>query len=459
MTGLGYGDEGKGTTTDFLCRLTGAHTVVRTGGPQAFHTVITDSGLEHTFAQFGAGTLAGAKTHLSREMVIDPYAIMNEGRALVDAGVCDAFRRMTIDAEAVTIVPFQKAASRLRELARGRNPHGTVGIGVGEAVTDGETLGEDAIRAKDLGKPWLYDKIAAIRERKLSELAEIITDASLPEKAQREIQVLKSEEIVQWATEEFNYLARVVDVVDGSYLAEEILAEDGTVVFEPSQGMLLDRWHGFHPYTTMARPDPGAANSLLSEAGYDGKVTRLGLMRAYQTRHGYGPFVTEDAELSSILPDVHNNMHEWQGRFRVGHLDAVALRYAIDGCGGVGGIDGLSVSCLDRLDRFPTWHYCNSYRYTGEEDASDRLTSWGGEVHVIKGRVNSRDDEQLLAQERLGDILRNCQPVYEYISRSERSAGYREYLALIEELLGIPVAIASSGPKASDKRILSDVLE
>lgn len=452
LTGLGYGDEGKGTTTDYLCRVTGAHTVVRTGGPQAFHAVVTTSGQEHTFAQFGSGTLAGAKTHLSREMVIDPYAIMNEGRALIDAGVCDAFSRLSIDENAVAITPFQKAASRLREIARGSRPDGTVGIGVGEAVIDGETIGDNAIRVKDCGKPWLHEKLEAIRVRKLRELAPIIADASLPEKAAKEVAVLNSQDVVDWATQEFNFMARVVDIVDSSFLAE-ILDQEGTVVFEPSQGMLLDRWHGFHPHTTMARPDPGAANGLLREVGYIGEITRLGLVRAYQTRHGYGPFVTESDELTRLLPDKHNTAHEWQGGFRVGQFDALATRYAIEACGGPNAFDGLSVICLDRLSRLPLWQICDSYSMGDTGAATEKLVTQNGVATDIRLRPNSRDAEQLQYLQGLGDLLRLCHPNFVgFKPDGDSDRDYDSFLAMMEERLGISVAIASFGPTAGDKK-------
>ena len=134
---LGFGDAGKGSIVDFLTRTYGAHTVIRyNGGAQAGHRVVTPAGpgmmqQEHVFAQFGAGTLAGAATHLSRFMLLDPLAMMAEEAHLQTLGITDAFQRTTIDARAVVITPFQRAVNRVREALRGAGRHGSCGMGIG----------------------------------------------------------------------------------------------------------------------------------------------------------------------------------------------------------------------------------------------------------------------------------------------------------------------------------------
>ncbi|MCB0152481.1 MAG: adenylosuccinate synthetase, partial [Caldilineaceae bacterium] len=152
---LGFGDAGKGSIVDFLTRETAAHTVVRyTGGAQAGHRVVTDGpgAQEHVFAQFGSGTLAGAATHLSRFMLVDPLAMEAEAAHLHSLGI-DAFGRTTIDRGARIITPFQRAANRLKELARGAARHGSCGMGIGETAADALALGERTLRAGDLARP------------------------------------------------------------------------------------------------------------------------------------------------------------------------------------------------------------------------------------------------------------------------------------------------------------------
>ena len=153
---LGFGDAGKGAITDYLARTTSAHTVVRfNGGAQARHNVVAPDGKHHAFSQFGSATLVpGVRTHLSRHMVLNPLAMLVEERYLRALGVEDAFARTAISAEALVITPFQRAANRLRELARslpagkaGERRHGSCGMGIGETVSDSLTLGRSVRRS------------------------------------------------------------------------------------------------------------------------------------------------------------------------------------------------------------------------------------------------------------------------------------------------------------------------
>jgi adenylosuccinate synthase len=149
---LAYGDCGKGTIVDFLARHTGTRMVVRfNGGPQAGHNVVTPDGRHHTFSQFGSGTFVpGARTLLSRFMLIEPYALLNETDHLRSLGVPDALDRLLIDGACPVITPCHQAANRLRELARGATAHGTCGLGVGEAVQDSLDHRELTLRASEL---------------------------------------------------------------------------------------------------------------------------------------------------------------------------------------------------------------------------------------------------------------------------------------------------------------------
>ena len=133
---LGFGDAGKGSIIDFLAREHNAHTVVRfNGGAQAGHRVVAKQG-EHVFSQFGSGTLAGARTHLSRFMLVEPLAMLAEAEHLMQLGIRDPFGMVTIDEKALITTPFQRAVNRLKELARGNGRHGSCGMGIGETMAD-----------------------------------------------------------------------------------------------------------------------------------------------------------------------------------------------------------------------------------------------------------------------------------------------------------------------------------
>src|SRR6266516_2642538 len=132
------------------------------------------------------------------------------------------------------------------------------------------------------------------------------------------------------ATNAYRAIAARVTITGDGHLAG-LLRRDGCVVFEGAQGVLLDEWRGFHPYTTWSTTTFANAETLLAEAGQT--ATRLGVVRCYMTRHGPGPFPTEDPTLE--LPELYNRHGTWQGAFRTGHLDAVALRYAVKVAGGL----------------------------------------------------------------------------------------------------------------------------
>lgn len=439
ITGLGYGDECKGATVDFL----NPKYVIRIGGPQARHNVVTREGKICCFAQIGSATLKGARTHLSKHMLIEPGTLFEDACELErDYGIRDIFDRITIDEECLVITRFQMAACRLREIARSANPHGTTGFGVGDTILDAES--GTCIQAKDFGKPWLSDKIEAIRELKLKQLESVLDQVRDLPAAQEELSVLYNQELVEEQTHIFSNLRCLFSIVDGSYL-DWLLQQEGEMVIEGSQGVLLDRWYGWNPHTTMVRTTPDYAINLLEEHGFRGKIIKLGLTRAYQTRHGTGPFVTEDHNWRRIIKDFNNGLHPWQGRFRVGPLDAVALRYAINVCGGPKAFDGLVVSCLDQMAPFETWSICTSYNpMDAEADLSSLYVMEAGKATDIQVWKKGFTEQHLKHQAQVALNLRACFPNLEAYDPTS-------FLGAIEEQLGIPVAISSHGPRDIDR--------
>src|SRR6266511_4167773 len=358
---LGYGDAGKGTVVDWLCATRAVHTVVRfNGGAQAGHNVVRPDGRQHTFAQFGSGTFhAGVRTHLSRHVVVDPLALVVEADHLAAVGVPDALARLTVDRDALLATPYHRAANRARETARGVDRHGSCGLGVGETMAYALAHPADAPRVGDCAAPRLLcHRLALLRSA----------------------------------------------------------VRAGPVVFEGAQGVLLDEWHGFHPYTTWSTTTFTNAEELLAEAGASGY--RLGVLRTFTTRHGPGPLVTEDPTL--LLTHRYNPTNPWQGGFRVGHFDAVAHRYALAVAGGV---DGLALTHLDTAARRPGLRLCDRY---------DR-----------EGGLSPGPAGDLDRQERLTRRLLAARPVY--------AGSATDWVAAVEQYLSAPVVLTSWGPTASDK--------
>ena len=454
MADLGYGDAGKGSIVDYLTRQLHAHTVIRyNGGAQAAHNVIDPTGAHHTFAQFGSGTLVpGVRTHLSRFMLVDPLNLMREERHLQTLGITDALDRLTIDRAALVTTPYHQALNRLREVARDRDRHGSCGLGIGETMADALALGERVPRMGDLLEPiGLKQKLQTLRDWKLSQLQAIHADLPDTELVRRERAVIEDAHFLDFLVDTYRRLARRVAIVEPNYLAE--LLADGIVIAEGAQGVLLDEWYGFHPYTTWSTTTFQNADTLLQEQHYDGQIVRLGVLRAYATRHGPGPFVTEDTALTAALPEAHNVPNAWQLAMRVGHFDAVATRYAL---ALTGPIDLLVVTHVDRLRDMPEWKIATHYQYRGN---SDQLTDFFMVQSESLSDIRRSEQPDLERQAKLTLRLQQCVPQYEIERASDSTttveADIPSYLAQIERAVGVPIGIVSVGPTALDKHFTS----
>jgi adenylosuccinate synthase len=433
---LGFGDAGKGSIVDFLTRSHHAHTVVRyNGGAQAGHRVVTaeTAPRTHVFAQFGSGTLAGAATHLTRFMLLDPLAMMAEAQHLRTLGVADPFGLTMIDARALVITPFQRAVNRLKELARGAGRHGSCGMGIGETQADFLAFGARVLFAGDLTKPHvLREKLQFLRAINLAKAPAFPSDLAASAQIAAEWEMLASADWADWLLPAYADFKRRAQIVPGDHL-HAILRQPGCVIFEGAQGVLLDEWRGFHPFTTWSTTTLANADQLLGEAAYPGRVTRLGITRAYATRHGPGPLVSEDADLTAALPDAANSFGAWQRDFRVGWLDLVMLRYAREI---VGPLDALAVTCLDRLAELPALQICE--RYQQGDNTIERL--------ALSPRANDLDYQAALTQ-----TLARCHPMLTPVT--DRDA----LLALVSDELHVPIGLISTGPTAAEKQTMDEM--
>lgn len=416
---LGFGDSGKGTVVDHLVRCTGARLVVRfNGGAQAGHTVVLPDGRFHTFSQIGAGAFVPeVETYLSRFTLVHPGGLMQEARRLEQIGVRRVLERVIVDPEALLITPFHQAANRLREILRADSPHGSCGLGIGETASDALEFPNEAIRMGELSEPGsVTARLLRCQQRKwelFSHHRRALLEHPL---GAGEMAVLESAEIAG------RWLHSVEQLLTGVRVARPLLPEK--VVFEGAQGVLLDEWRGFHPHTTWSTCT--FANALELLEGWEGEVTRWGILRSYATRHGAGPFPTEDTAPDD-LTEPHNATGPWQGGFRRGWLDLSLARYAIDCCEKV---DALALTHLDRMRE--GWKLGLSY------DGLDPEFQERGRVRL--GRFQDLD-----YQERLGRALTEVRPVYEEVAPEE-------FCTRVEDLLQTPVRLESWGPCYSDKR-------
>ncbi len=267
--GLGFGDEGKGLATDYLAKHYGADTVIRySGGCQAAHNV-KYRGNWHTFSQFGAATLRGARTHLHEAVIIDPLAMLNEAEHLKELGVSNPFGGLTIHPRCLVTTPMHAAVNRHREIARGEDRHGSCGMGIGEARSYHLQYGEDAIFAEDIAESALLSqKLLLYYDRN----ADILPEAWEYETSRLTLDLFR----------QTGHLLKLVEIP-----AFRIAIAEG------SQGVLLDEWNGFNPWTTWSTVTLDHACDLADEVGAE--LETIGVMRYLMTRHGPGPFPTEDS--------------------------------------------------------------------------------------------------------------------------------------------------------------------
>ena len=329
---LGYGDSGKGITIDTLARTYGAHTVVRyNGGPQAAHTVVTMDGRSHTFSQFGSATFVpGVATYLSQFMLVDPLSLINEETYLEQSGISDALLRHFIHRDARVISPYAVLINKLRERMRSDARHGSCGMGVGETVRFWKVHPDETLYVRDLQNSQMLQKKLSFQREYASVLIKesFVHVMSAAADLQHEWNKLSEDTHVTALIENYVVISKKINTVDETWVAK-LMKRDGVMLFEGAQGVLLDERFGFHPFTTWSDTTYGNAHKIIAEHEYTGVTTRLGVLRAYATRHGPGPFVTHDRALTERIPDSHNVFSEWQREFRVGWFDAVASRFAL----------------------------------------------------------------------------------------------------------------------------------
>lgn len=410
---LGFGDSGKGTIVDWLARTGSYDLVVRfNGGAQAGHNVLTEDGRAHCFAQFGSGTLAGLPTHLSQFMMVEPMALAAEAAHLESIGVPDPLGLLTIDARALLITPAHVAANQAREAARGNARHGSCGIGIGETVAYAKLRGDEAPRVGDCtDRELLARKLTALA----AHYGDLIKDAQLP--------------VLDELLDAYAAFAGRVRITDAGYLPA--MLAHSRAIFEGAQGVLLDEWHGFHPHTTWSATVSANAEALIAESGQAGagNFRRIGVLRAYTTRHGQGPMPTYDLAITAALPEAHNHDDGPQGPFRAGHLDMTALRYAV---AANGGIDALALTHLDRYEWLDDTRVAWAYRLP--DGQLDTLPVGG-----FHDRTN---------QLKLTDIASKAEPIL-----AEPRGTLVDF---IEAELGAPVIVTGWGPTAADKVARAD---
>jgi len=417
VLGLQWGDEGKGKFVDLLTEK--ASLVVRfQGGHNAGHTLVT--GGETTILHLiPSGVLRdGVVCVVGNGVVLSPDALAEEIAMLEKRGI-PVGDRLRISGACPLILPLHIALDQAHEKAAGKNAIGTTGRGIGPAYQD--KVARRALRVHDLFNLDRFDeKLTDLYNRHKESLARFEVESD-------DLETLKSR-----ARDYAKLLKPFVCDVPG--LLDKHRQAGNRILFEGAQGSLLDVDHGTYPYVTSSNTVAGAACSGTG-CGPNSIEYVLGIVKAYTTRVGEGPFPTELFDESGAeLARLGHEFGSTTGRpRRCGWFDAVAVRRACL----INGVTGICLTKLDCMDTLETVSICTGYELDGE----------------------TIDHPPLGA-----DDLARCKPVYEQMPgwRSQ-TAGVTDidalpdaalaYVRRLEELVGLPAHIVSTGPERNQNII------
>ncbi|MEQ8751285.1 MAG: adenylosuccinate synthase [Amphiplicatus sp.] len=421
VIGAQWGDEGKGKIVDWLSAR--ADVVVRfQGGHNAGHTLVID-GAVYKLSLLPSGVVReGRFGVIGPGVVVDPFALLAEIARLGEQGVKVTPESLAVAENACLILPVHQELDTMRETSNSGTRIGTTKRGIGPAYED--RAGRRAIRVGDLAHPG---KLAAKVENLLVHhnalrrgfgAAEVDAGALLA--ALKEV----APKIAPYARPVWKLL-------------DEARRDGKRILFEGAQGVLLDVDHGTYPYVTSSNTVAGQA-ATGSGLGPRAAGYVLGIVKAYTTRVGEGPFPTELTD--AVGEKLGQRGHEFgtvTGRKRrCGWFDAALVRQSLK----VAGIDGVALTKLDVLDGFDELKVCVGYRIDGRE--YDYLPSWA-------------------------DISTKIEPVYETVEgwsgSTERARSWAnlpaqavKYVRRLEELIERPVALVSTSPEREDVILMRD---
>jgi adenylosuccinate synthase len=419
VVGAQWGDEGKGRVVDWLSSQ--ADVVVRfQGGHNAGHTLVID-GRKTILSLIPSGILRdGVRCFIGNGVVLSLPALFEESKMLIDQGV-PVFERLRISPACPLILPSHVALDRARESARGVNAIGTTGRGIGPAYED--KVARRAVRVADL---FQRDRFAA----KLGEVLDFHNFVLQRYFAQPPVDFQRT------LDEQLEYAERLRPLlVDVTEALARLRAEGANVMFEGAQGAMLDVDVGTYPFVTSSNTTAGGAatGTGVGPCMFD---YVLGIVKAYTTRVGAGPFPTElFDESGEHLSRVGHEFGSVTGRRRrCGWFDAIALRRSIVHSS----VSGLCMTKLDVLDGLDTIRVCVGYRVRGETTSETPL---------------------------FADAYNEIEPVYEELPGWKQSTvgitahaalpdNARRYLARIEALVGVPLDLISTGPDRDETIVL-----
>jgi adenylosuccinate synthase len=410
IVGLQWGDEGKGKTTDFLAEQV-AMVVRYQGGDNAGHTVVSGDEVFKLHLVPSGVLYPHITSVIGNGVVVNPATLITELDMLTSRGIDVA--RVRVSRSAHVIMPYHVALDRANEARLAGEKVGTTGRGIGPAY--GDRAWRLGLRMEDL-----LDR-AVLRAR----IARALPDKNLLLEGMG-VERFSVDALVDQATAWGERLAHHLD--DSTWLVQAALARGEHVLLEGAQGTLLDLDHGSYPFVTSSNPVAGGACT----GGGIGPLQVnevMGVMKAYATRVGSGPFPTElHDEIGAGIASRGHEVGTTTGRpRRVGWFDAVPLRYAV----AVNSVSSIMLNKLDILSGIPTIRLCVAYDVDGR-----RIDHWPSSAHAIENAVPIYQEFEGWSE-----------PIHDVRSVGGLPENARRYLAALEELAGVPIVLVSVGPE------------
>ncbi len=422
VVGTQWGDEGKGKVVDLMTAK--ADLVVRyQGGANAGHTLVVD-GQQFIFHIIPSGILyEGKKCLIGNGLVVDPEVLLQEIDKLAKVGIAVDPERLSLSDKAHLIMPYHRAIDVAREAAMGGKKIGTTGRGIGPCYED--KVARVGIRAVDLTDPEVFEeKLKANLKEKNFYLTKLLGAESLEVSPILESYLRMAERLAPYIT-------------DVSIEMDNTLKAGGRILFEGAQGTHLDVDHGTYPFVTSSNPVAGNACAGTG-IGPNQLHHILGIVKAYTTRVGAGPFATELTDrIGEHIQEKGKEFGATTGRRRrCGWLDLVVVRDSAR----LNGLNSLAITKLDVLTGLDELNICVGYDLNGKE-------------------LNYRPSSM--------KKMAQCKPIYQKVPGwQEDISGARaieqlprnaqQYIRTIEDITGVPVSVVSVGPARDATIVVKD---
>ena len=410
VTGLQWGDEGKGKIVDYLTET--ADVVVRgQGGNNAGHTVIA-RGTKYILNLLPSGILWDGKINIiGNGVVVDPVGLVAEIARLESQGVAIPSDKLLISDRAHVVLPLHKELDAAREAALGDRKIGTTKRGIGPAYAD--KINRCGLRIADLlDEPYFREMVA----RRTADANKVLAEFGLPTFDPTE----QADEVLAAFARLRPHVTNTIPVLHAAWKSGKV------ILFEGAQGSLLDIDFGTYPFVTSSNTTAGGS---CTGSGLPPTAIQqvIGVCKAYTTRVGSGPFPTVDEGLSEYLHGLGREFGVVSGRPRgCGWLDAVLLRH---GCM-VNGTTGLAVTNVDGLDNYETLRICTGYDIDGT-------------VHELPPADRHAWDRAVAIYEELPGWQQDTTDCKDF---DDLPVNAKAYLQRLSDLCGTPVKFVGVGP-------------